>query len=373
MSAFIKACFIAVPLLVAAPASTANGNNSPTFPTAYKEAPTNIIKYGDLDLLLKQTVLETGRSDHKPARKPTVSTGTRVSYDNIKPSRLEGNRILFHQQTDELARVSAELRDAMLEIPSKINFATVSKDEQLAYWLNLHNIIIYNQLANHYPVTDLKPLFANCKSKKSQYCARSYNLGGQMVSLKDIRDHVVNNWDDPLVIYGFYMGAVGTPNARAGAYEGSHVWQDLRENAVDFIHSVRGSRVRSSTKLNVSTYYTSFPAYFPNLKEDLLTHIRAYSEPHYANQLRNITKVKTGLNDWNIADLYNGHLKDPTGAGNVHSVDPRSKRLDNATPIHAQRLLADIQKRNKNRKATVGIERMQDAKLAESTSKQRLN
>jgi len=357
MSAFPKACLIAAHLLIATPAVAEAAieltSGSPTLPTAFKNTPTNKIKYADLDLLLKQTVLKTGRSDHKSAQKPRSITGTRVIYDNVKPSRLEGNRILFHQQTDELSRVSKALRDAMLTIPMQVKFSSISKDEQLAYWLNLHNIIVYNEIADRYPVTELQPFFEGCETETSIYCTRSYNLAGQMISLQDIRDHVVANWDDPLVIYGFYLGAVGTPNARAGAFTAKNVWQGLRENAVDFIHSVRGSRDRSKKTLNVSEYYTNFPRYFPNFNEDTLTHVRAYAEPNYLNKLGKIKSVKASLSDWNIADLYNGHLTDPTGVGNVQRVNPKSKRANNATPLHAQRLMADIQRRNKKRAKSV--------------------
>lgn len=372
MSAFPKACLVAAHLFVAAPFAAATAADTsaaaPTLPSAFKNTPTNKIKYDDLDLLLKQTVLVTGRSDHKSARKPAPVTGTRVSYDNPKPSRLEGNRAMFHQQTEELARVSGVLRDAMLSIPGKVEFSTISKDEQLAYWLNLHNVIVYNEIATHYPVTDLKPLFESCKGKESLYCTRSYNLGGQMISLKDIRDHVVANWNDPLVIYGFYMGAVGTPNVRSGAFLSDKIWEDLRSNAVDFIHSVRGTRARSGKSLNVSEYYESFPKYFPDFQTDVLNHVREYAEPAYASKLGKIKKVKANITDWNIADLYNGHLKDPTGAGNVARMDPRSKKANNSVPLHARRLLADIQKRNKDRDAALGTTMSKDSELAEKSS-----
>lgn len=361
MSAFPKACLVAAHLLVATPvlaeAATNTNTATPSLPTAHKNTPTSKIKYADLDLFLKQTVLKTGRSNHKSARKPRAVTGTRVAYDNPNPSRLEGNRVLFHQQTDELTRVSGDLAGSMLGIPAKVDFATISKDEQLAYWLNLHNIIVYNEIAAQYPVTDLKPVFGECSGDESIYCTKKYQIGDQTVSLKDIRDHVVQNWDDPLVIYGFYMGAVGTPNVRASVYSGDTVWADLKENAVDFIHSVRGTRAKSKKKMNISEYYTAFPKYFPNLETDVLEHVRAYAEPYYLKKLKNVQQVDASISDWNIADLYNGHLSDPSGSGNVQSYNPRSKRQNDAVPLHARRLLADIQKRNKDRAEEIAKEK----------------
>lgn len=357
MSTFIKACIVAASIVLTIPnatalaASGAKTEKASAFPTAFKKTETNRIKYDDLDLLLKQTILQTGRSNHKPASKPAIITGTRVSYGNSKPSRLEGNRALFHQQTDELQRVSKALRDTMLAMPERIDFSTLSKNEQLAFWLNLHNIIVYQEIATRYPITDLRPVMGGCEGKKSIYCQQKYTLSGKSISLQDIRDHIIQNWNDPLVIYGFYLGAVGTPNARAGAFTGENVWRGLHENAVDFIHSVRGTRLRSGKRLAVSEYYSRFSTYFPDFEKNLLTHIKEYAEPAYAAKLDNVKKLQATINDWNIADLYNGHLKDPTGAGNVRRVDPRSARGVNPIPLHAQRLLTDIQDRNNKRDA----------------------
>ncbi|MFC3050397.1 DUF547 domain-containing protein [Kordiimonas pumila] len=327
-----------------------------TLPVDYNPESKTAIKYDDLDFLLKQTVLKTGRSDHIAAPKPPKITGSSILFDNPMPSRLEGNRVLFHQNKEDLISISAEIRDVMLNIPNQVKISRLNKDEQLAYWLNLHNIIVYHEIAALYPITDLSNLMKPCPSAKSIRCEARYNLAGQLISLDDIEQHIITNWDNPLVIYGFYMGAVGTPNIQGKAFSGATVYSELRKNAVDFIHSVRGTRVWTSKQLKVSEYYTRMAKFFPNFETDVLAHIRNYAEPDFYAELHRISKVKANIEDWHIADLYNGHLSDPAGVNGLQRITSRIGSGNDPVPAHVSRLLDGVVARNSERQANVSVE-----------------
>jgi len=358
MKSLHKMCLIAAQTLVISTAtltlSTTNVQAA-NLPSEYNPKSKTAIKYEDLDFLLKQTVLKLGRSDHKPAPKPRKLTGSNVRFDNPLPSRLEGNRVLFHQNREELISVSAEIRDAVLNIPTSVPIDKLNRNEQLAYWLNLHNIIVYHEIASRYPITQIAKLLEPCPSKTSFRCEQRYSLAGQMISLDDIERHVITNWDDPLVIYGFYMGAVGTPNVRGKAFSGKSVYSDLEKNAVDFIHSVRGTRVWNAKQLRVSGYYKRMAKFFPNFETDLLAHVRDYSEPQLYAKLHRISKIKPNIDDWHIADLYNGHLNDPAGIGNVSRISAGGQ-TSNGMPAHVSQFLSSVVKRNKTRQAQVSVE-----------------
>jgi len=358
MTSLRKLCLIAAQTLTLSTATltlSATNVQAASLPTDHNPTSKIIIKYEDLDFLLKQTVLKLGRSDHKPAPKPRKLTGSNVRFDNPLPSRLEGNRVLFHQNQDELVSVSAEIRDAMLNIPATISIERLNRNEQLAFWLNLHNIIVYHEIASRYPITQIEKLLEPCPSATSFRCEQRYNLAGHMISLDDIEQHVITNWDDPLVIYGFYMGAVGTPNVRGRAFSGKTVYSDLEKNAVDFIHSVRGTRVWNAKQLRVSGYYKRMDKFFPDFETDLLTHVRDYSEPQLYAKLHRISKVKPNIDDWHIADLYNGHLNDPAGIGNVSRISADGQ-TSNGMPAHVSQFLSSVVKRNKTRQALVSVE-----------------
>ncbi|MFC4348811.1 DUF547 domain-containing protein [Kordiimonas lipolytica] len=349
--------------------------SEPLLPTAYNPNSQTALKYEDMDYLLEKTVLPLGRSDHKPARRvwPGSGTGTRFVRDNPEPSRLEGNRIMFHDiKTSEQEFVVREVRDVLLDLPEKIDLTRLNKNEQLAYWLNLHNAIVYAKIADRYPVTLVDRLYGDCTDPDHEdrfYCDRQFDVMGTMVSPYDIRQHVLDNWDDPVVIYGFFLGSVGSPNLRTKAYTGETVYADLEDNARDFVNSIRGTRIKDDYILRVSTYYRDVAQKFPNFERDLLAHINKYARRDFGFLLGPVTSIEVKLEDWHIADLYNGYLSAANGGANFQSVGRNGRNLDvSMYPPHVQRLLVDVVRRNMNRAGNVSIQQVKlDPKAAPET------
>lgn len=296
------------------------------------------LDYSDLDTVLKGSVLKMGPSSHQRATKPRKGTASRVSFANPSPSRLEGNRVMFDQFKPEQVAFLEDLRDDLLAIPSQVPIEKLKKSEQLAYWYNLHNAIVLAHVAEEYPITRLGPFFDETDDN-AFFKQKLFDLNGTRISLKDIQDHVVENWQDPLVIYGFYMGAVGTPNVRDAAYTGNTVFDQLNANAVDFVNSVRGTQVWKKKQLRVATYYQRMAARFPNFERDVIAHVRKYAKPSFLRKLDRVETVSAEIEDWNIADLYNGHLGQSGGGGAGNVRDGLGLQIITGLPDHVVELL----------------------------------
>lgn len=341
--------------------ASATNTDTVVLPTAFAETTKYRLDYSDLEGVLRGSVMEMGRSTHRRASKPTKSTSSNIRLGNNSPSRLEGNRVMLHKYTQMQIDGVAAVRDDLLAIPTQISIEKLSKNEQLAYWLNLHNIIVLAKVADLYPITRLKDTFSPLEPD-SAYFARDYAWNGKMISLADIRDHVVANWSDPVVIYGFYFGAVGTPNIRTSAYTSATVYAALNDNAEEFVNSVRGTQIWNKTKLRVSTYYEANASYFPNFEEDLMAHLRKYSGSKFKNRLKKVKTFKVDIDDWNIADLYNGQLGDVAGtyAGTV--TDATGNSLKSGLPEHVQDLLKDRQTKLARMKGKTSVEKVKNNK-----------
>lgn len=307
------------------------------------------LDYSDLNAVLGSAVLDMGPSTHKRAKKPRRSTSSRMILANPLPSRLEGNRVMYDKFQESQINFLRGMRDDLLAIPSQVPIEKLSKNEQLAYWYNLHNAIVMVKLAEEYPITRLEPLF-DASDKDAFYRQRIFDLSGTMISLEDIQNHVVENWDDPLVIYGFYMGAVGTPNVRKAAYSGSTVFKDLRSNAIDFVNSVRGTQVWKKKELRVATYYERMSSQFPNFDEDIMTHVKKYSKPTFLARLSGVEKVSARIEDWHIADLYNGNMAQVGGSQASQTTDALGINLVSDLPDHVIELLRYRDEKNADMK-----------------------
>lgn len=326
-----------------------------SLPTAHAKSTKYRLDYSDLEGVLRGSVLQMGRSTHKRASKPTKSTASNIRLGNSLPSRLEGNRVMLHKYGEAQIEGVAAVRDELLAIPKQISIEKLSKNEQLAYWLNLHNITVLAKVADLYPITNIEKILSPLNSS-SEYFAREYLWDGQMISLDDIRQHVLANWNDPIVIYGFYFGAVGTPNIRNSAYTGATVIAALKDNAEEFVNSVRGTQIWNKTKLRVSTYYQASAVQFPNFQADVTAHIKKYASDKFERRMKAVESFHIDIDDWHIADLYNGQMGDTAAvyAGTV--TDATGNSLKSALPEHVQDLLKDRQTKLARRGGKTGVE-----------------
>ncbi len=346
---------IAISLLMAFSASAADLETRHTPNSQY------YIDYSDLDAILKGSVLDMGLSTHKPPNEKFVKiTGTRLQIGNTKVTHQEGNRVMIQAFRKPELTYLRRMRDDLLSIPSGLPLAALSRNEQLAYWFNLYISIVLTEISEKYPITYLEPLFDK-GDPKAFVNRRQYMLGEAMVSLADIEQHVMSNWADPVVIYGFYMGAVGTPNIRTSAYSGGTVYDQLHENAVDFVNSMRGTQIWNPTELRVSKYYQRMAQMFPNFETSLRTHIEKYAKPRFKQRLIPVQSISAEIEDWNIADLYNGNLGKPAGnyPGITRNAEGVSYRV--SFPIHVVQFLRERERKISRQKPSVEIEELPEA------------
>lgn len=262
------------------------------------------INYDDLDFLLKKSVLNTGKSNRVKAKKSRANIGTRMKVKVNQLSANEGNRFYFEGfKTPEQKNLIAKIRYSLEQLPTDAPLKYFSKDEQFAYWLNLYNVTMLDELIKVYPKRKLKDFLTDSDSILKQ---KILTVSGVKLSLNDIQYKILNEKfnANPLIIYGLYQGIIGGPNIRNKAYTGEYVYSALKSNANEFINSNRGVYADRKLLIRVSSLYRRNEDYFPHFKTDLKKHLLTYLEGYTRIQLEDSKKIKPNINNWNITDLY---------------------------------------------------------------------
>ena len=263
------------------------------------------IDYRDLDSLLDAVVLNTGRSDRKKAKSTQSPTGTRMKVKINRSTINEGNRFFFEvfHSNPENQQTLGRIHNRLQNIPGFTPLDKYSREEQLAYWLNLYNTTMLVEILKAYPRPELESLLVGEESILSK---QTLMVAGVPLSLNDIEYTILKqNYDsDPLIIYGLYQGIIGGPNIRKSAYTGRYVYADLIDNAVEFINSNRGTESRNDEVFRVSSLYQRNAAFFPDFNDDLKVHLLTYLEGDERDELRNATVIEADIDDWTVTDLY---------------------------------------------------------------------
>ena len=272
------------------------------------------IGYEDLDSLLQTVVLDTGPSTREIAKPINTSTGTRMKVKVNRATISEGNRFYYEifADNEENQQLIQNIRKRLETLPLVTPLERFSRKEQLAYWLNLYNITVLDEIIKVYPKRDLEGLLAGSQSILSE---KTLTVAGVPLSLNDIQFSILRyNYDNnPLVIYGLYQGIIGGPNIRKSAYSGSNIYGELAENAVEFINSNRGTQSKNKRVFRVSSLYERNEVFFDEADSKLRDHLLRYLEGEERDELLAATKIKKDIDDWTITDLY-GSYREAVGS-----------------------------------------------------------
>ena len=262
------------------------------------------INYDDFTAVLKTVVVDVGRSSREKVAPNQAKTGTRMKASVKRSTLNEGNRFYYEtfEGNEEARQLLRSIQKSLEQVPAEVSLEYFSRDEQLAYWLNLYNVTVLNEIIQVYPKRNLKKTLVG---KKSIMSKKLLTVAGIPLSLNDIQFTILKqNYDNnPLVMYGLYQGIIGGPNIRKKAYTGNDVQRALTNNAIEFVNSNRGTYSKDEKIFRVSSLYERNKLYFPDFDADLSAHLLTYLEGYERTELQSATILKPDINDWTVTDL----------------------------------------------------------------------
>ena len=262
------------------------------------------IEYEIWDIALKNTVVSMGPSIRKKPFIQPGATESRIRIGHKSRYRNEGSMMAFSLFDKEVIASFGEYRRELEGVASSLDITTLPRNEQLAFWFNLHNVAMVEKIAENWPMRTPRKLLIDGVPLNE---AKFLTVRGISMSLADIRERIVfANWKDPRVIYGFWRGEIGGPALETNAFTGRNVNSLLSVKADEFVNSLRGTQKRGKT-LDVSTLYQDVARfYFSDFERDVRKHLAEFANEDVAKILARTTNVQASIYDWSIADLSGG-------------------------------------------------------------------
>lgn len=267
------------------------------------------IDYKVLDFVLRTSVLCEGI----PQRSTVLEREQRYDIYRSYPlgdhyTALSANRFHYeeYQSNPEMRDVVTQLRQQLSAVPEQTPLNQLSKNEQLAYWLNLYNVTVLDEVIKVYPRKDLATFLLGTSEQPGLLSQKILTVAGVRLSLDDIQFAILPKQfpQQPEMIYGLYQGIIGSPNLPAIAYTGSNVQQQLVKNAAEFINSNRGTLPKGTLGFRVSSFYQRSAAYFPDFQADLRKHLATYLRLDEQPYLQGSKTILTNLSNYSVTDVY---------------------------------------------------------------------
>ena len=176
-----------------------------------------------------------------------------------------------------------------------------SRNEQMAYWINLYNAVTVRVVLRNYPVDSIKNIHEGMIPWTGPWGDVHTNVAGQPLTLDNIEHDILRPiWQDPRIHYGVNCASIGCPNLAPEAYTAENLERLLEQGAREYVNHPRGAELLDESFGVVSSIYYWFHEDFGNSDAGVLEHLRKYAEGELAEMLQDFDGTLDHEYDWSL-------------------------------------------------------------------------
>ncbi|MGI9298114.1 MAG: DUF547 domain-containing protein [Gammaproteobacteria bacterium] len=201
----------------------------------------------------------------------------------------------------EVSAADKKNLDEYLAALSQAPVASLNREEQLAFWINLYNALTVQTILENYPVSSIKKISSGFLPT-GPWDDKLAEVAGEALSLNDIEHRILRPiWKDPRLHYAVNCASVGCPNLAATAYTAANAEEMLAAAAAEYVNHPRGANVQNG-KLYVSSIYDWFAEDFGGEDAAIIAHLQKYAAPDLREKLDAVSKISGDDYDWSLND-----------------------------------------------------------------------
>ena len=130
----------------------------------------------------------------------------------------------------------------------RVDVKSLSKDQQLAYWINLYNVNSSAIVAEKYPVKSIRDLSTDAIKRLNVFDKEVVPFGSGMISLNTIENaQLREGFHDPRIHFAINCAAKSCPPIRKEPYAGAKVQSQLDDQVKTFLNGPTGMKFSGST------------------------------------------------------------------------------------------------------------------------------
>jgi Protein of unknown function, DUF547 len=179
----------------------------------------------------------------------------------------------------------------------------LTRDQQLALWINLYNAFTVSAILERYPIASIRPMLfgvPNWIAFLWFFQRRVYRFAQQTYSLAQIENQMLRKrLMEPRIHFAIVCASIGCPLLRGEAYTPEKVIEQLEDDAIRFINN--SAKVRYDIQTGTlycskifKWYQQDFLAVSPSIPE----YIRSFLPPDLP--LSALTPISYLDYDWNL-------------------------------------------------------------------------
>ncbi|WP_170762813.1 DUF547 domain-containing protein [Ruegeria lacuscaerulensis] len=236
--------------------------------------------------------------------------GERVDHEDwsiflsryVAPDAQGVNRVAYAQVTPaDRARLDGYLTDLQAVDPARL-----TREQQLAYWINLYNAVTVDVILENYPVASIRDITDGPLSF-GPWDRPLVQVAGETLTLNDIEHRIIRpTFNEPRIHYALNCAAVGCPNLMARAWQAETLERDFTAAEHAYINDPRGVRFDDRGGPILSKIYIWFREDFGPNEKAVLAYIETAANPDLRARLQKAPRVRAYKYDWALNDATAG-------------------------------------------------------------------
>lgn len=240
----------------------------------------------------------------KPAPVKSVETKTAIIENKEVEAPTSINHTAFNQLLQKYVSASgdvnyagfnkdeAKLQDYIKSLTS-VNAASLSRNEQLAYWINAYNALTIDQIIRNYPTKSIM----NIAGGKVWDQTLPYQFNGKSVTLNSIEKKTLlgSNLFDARIHFAVNCAAVSCPTLINKAYTADNVQSLLTQNTKAALNNPEFNKI-TTAQASISTLFNWYKADFEKEEGSVMNFINKYS----ATKINSNTKIDYLDYNWDL-------------------------------------------------------------------------
>ena len=203
----------------------------------------------------------------------------------------------------EVAPADRAALDAYIGHLAGLPISRYGRNQQMAYWINLHNALQVRLVLDHYPIASVRDLGGRSGPwTGTPWTEPRVEIEGLPVSLNDIEHRILRPiWRDPRVHYALSCAALGCPGLQPEPFQADRLERQLDQAAMAYVNDPQCIRIEDRT-LEVSSLFRWYQEDFGGSERELINHLMAYAEPQLAMRLQEFDRITGDAFDWRLND-----------------------------------------------------------------------
>lgn len=178
-----------------------------------------------------------------------------AAFTAILSERMKDGRVDYAALNKNPAKLNAYL-DTLAAVP-EFAYKQWSKDQQMAFLINLYNAATLKLIADNYPVESIKDIGNIVNGPWKQDVVR---LWGEKVTLDHVEHDLLRpKFNDPRVHFAVNCASIGCPNLRNEAFRAADLENQLEDQTQKFLRDNTRNRLDAESKtLHISPIFKWF-------------------------------------------------------------------------------------------------------------------